>query len=373
MLITELSEHTALALLRLADEIKAEGMPCFIIALVDESFPIPIEDLCSFLDELGIPYLGGIFPGIIYDQASHHGVCALECLPGSCSGKLYNFSQLQEEAPEAFVPPSCCKEKTPTLFCIADALSVSCPPMIEHLFNLNGDTVHYLGAGAGTSHYEPVACVFSSEGCRQDAMGFAFIHTPTQFGIGHGFSRTAGPFVATRTSGNVVHEINWRPAFEVYHEAIASVTDWHLTPENFFEATRGFPLGLAREGGLDVLRDPFQVQDDGSVVFVAPVGDQSIIYLLSASASSMITAADNAVKESDVPHIQGGCCFVVSCIARQHFLKKGFSRELELLKSSRGDIPYFGVLSCGEISSASDGYLELLNKTLVVSRIGGAA
>jgi hypothetical protein len=62
---------------------------------------------------------------------------------------------------------------------------------------------------------------------------------------------------------------------------------------------------------------------------------------------------------------------VVDCITRVLYLEHEFSRELaeikKMLNSKRNPQILEGVLSLGEISTDKGGFLELYNKTIVVS------
>ncbi|MBC7340230.1 MAG: histidine kinase, partial [Firmicutes bacterium] len=39
-------------------------------------------------------------------------------------------------------------------------------------------------------------------------------------GVEHGWQAFQGPYVATRAEGTRLKELNWRPAFDVYRQAV---------------------------------------------------------------------------------------------------------------------------------------------------------
>ena len=81
----------------------------------------------------------------------------------------------------------------------------------------------------------------------------------------------------------------------------------------------------------------------------------------------MISSAEEAAKEA-MSSRAADDLIVVDCISRVLYLEDNFVNELEAVRRQlKNDIELEGVLSIGEISSDKSGYLELYNKTIVVS------
>ena len=62
---------------------------------------------------------------------------------------------------------------------------------------------------------------------------------------------------------------------------------------------------------------------------------------------------------------------MIDCISRYLFLEDDFKSELQgvnrAIKKKYPDLDLYGVLSLGEISAYGNGFIELFNKTTVVS------
>ena len=55
--------------------------------------------------------------------------------------------------------------------------------------------------------------------------------------------KLGGPFIATKTNANIVEEINWKPAFEVYRELVEADSGASFDSQDFFDIAKDTPLG----------------------------------------------------------------------------------------------------------------------------------
>jgi len=157
----------------------------------------------------------------------------------------------------------------------------------------------------------------------------------------------------------------------LYKAEIEKDSDQPITTDNFFDIAKAYPFGIFREHGEDIVRDPISVGDQGELICVGEVPENTVLYILKGENAALIDSAQSAMLESvknakeQIEHT-----LVVDCISRALFLEEEFPRELKQLSHGSVDqnteaVPQ-GVLSLGEISSYGGGVLEFYNKTLVV-------
>ncbi len=190
--------------------------------------------------------------------------------------------------------------------------------------------------------------------------------------VRHGWERIEGPFVATSTHKNVIRELNWEPAMEIYRRALPpELRD--VAPDDFFSlVTPSYPFSIQKEGREDVVRDPIRLTEDGELVCLTDVSANSVMYLVHGDPESLIMAADQAVREVATrasPPIGG--CLVCDCYSRAMLLGKEFHRELGIAADRLEDVApgleAEGGIVLGEIASNGEQSLEFYNKTFVVS------
>lgn len=239
------------------------------------------------------------------------------------------------------------------------------------MFNRLGNSVHYFGGGAGSLTLKQEPCLFTSGGFVQDAAIVAFIKLESNLGVRHGWERIMGPIVATKTRKNIIMELNWKNAFQVYRETVEGDSGKKLTTKNFFNIAKGYPFGIHKEGMEDIVRDPIAVTEKDELICVGEVPENSALSILKGKKTSLIHAASQAAD--DCLHIGAGTIrqsFIVDCISRVIYLEKDFAKELETVNHKIHSVDDrhtpSGILTLGEISSYGEGFLEFFNKTIVV-------
>lgn len=209
----------------------------------------------------------------------------------------------------------------------------------------------------------------TNSGLYQNAAIGCLLDQRVRLGIRHGWKRLAGPFIVTGTEGNELRKLNWQPAMEVYREVVEADAGIKLEQANFFEHAKGYPFGMIREQEEDIVRDPIAVKDDGTLVCVGEVPENSVVYILKGENEQLVEAARQAYEDCQGKGagINESPLLVVDCISRTLFLEDDFYRELNELQQTN-TIPT-GVLSLGEIASFGAGALEFFNKTIVLGQL----
>ncbi len=352
-------------------EKKVSDVVCIMLG---ENAKLDVREVISALNRENIVFFGGVFPAVVSgDQRNEEGA-VITTLPSLTRPLLITgLSSGRVKFPD-FTEISGALDKQYTALVFVDGLAANISLFLQGLFSSLGNSVHYVGGGAGSLTLKQQPCLFTNDGFVQDAAIVAFIRLRSSLAVRHGWKKIMGPIVATKTDKNVVIELNWENAFAVYQQTVEEASGKKLTPDNFFDIAKGYPFGMLTEGEEDVVRDPIMLNERGELVCVGEIPENAVLNILKGEDSSLLEAADHAAKEC-MKHEGTGPVrvnLVFDCISRSLFLKN-FSKELKLIQKQLtsklpGNIPV-GALTIGEISSYGQKYLEFFNKTVVIGSL----
>lgn len=342
-----------------------------LVLLAEDGCP-DLEAVVRALAEVEIKFFGGVFPGLIDGKKEARQGALLLRLPANDAPYLITGLESSSIELPDLSSISACAPGSHTAIVLVDGLTANVSRLLTDLHARLGSSVNYIGGGAGSLSLRQQPCVFSSRGVFQDAAIVAFIPQRCRLGVRHGWGRYHGPVVATHTRGNVIVELNWRAAFDVYREAVEPHLEAPLTAENFFVASTAFPFGIHKEGCEDVVRDPVGLGPAGELICVGEVPENAVLDILHGDRETLIAAAAQAGDDlcASGP-VKIGTALVIDCVSRTMFLESDFERELgmmsERIASLDAGIRVQGALTLGEISSHGAGTVEFLNKTIVAA------
>ncbi|MEO0898387.1 MAG: FIST C-terminal domain-containing protein [Bacteroidota bacterium] len=348
-------------------QLAGEDQHTCMIFLAENDMP-DVGQLMSALNEKGIRFFGGIFPGIIFDTDKKNEGAVLFSIPSTASIHLVTgLEQDNFDLGHLPVPQTSHKE---TALILVDGLTAHIADFLIQLHNLFGHKVDFFGGGAGSLSLQQMPCLFDNKGIYQDAALVAFIPSEIKLGVRHGWKKIMGPLIATKTHKNIIVELNWQNAFEVYKEVVEADSKEKFNGDNFFDIAKGYPFGIYKEGEEDIVRDPITVNDKGELTCVGEVPENTVLNILKGEPENLIHSAALATSDS-LAQLQGkkATPILIDCISRVLFLEDRFSEELQAMKDSlthlEGEIPQ-GALTLGEISSYGEGFVDFFNKTFVL-------
>jgi hypothetical protein len=223
---------------------------------------------------------------------------------------------------------------------------------------------------------EATQCVFTAEKLFKGGAVVGLSTVEAGLGVRHGWRLYKEPLVATRTEGNVIHQLNWKSALSVYASHLESDLGRKVDAKNVGDFSRDYPLGVKKQAEELVVRDPVGATEDGGLICVGDVPQNAVLAILTGDSSELIAAAKMAAQDAvpeDTRKVR--CCLIADCVSRVVFLGESFQQELDAVSEGLGPLSAeqrpCGVLTLGEISSRGDGYLELFNKTCVVAVLHG--
>ena len=337
---------------------------------IGEHTQVSLSELINQANEQMVNIVGGIFPSLIHkDKTYEEGILVKKVESPYGSFVVKGLDSLDPIIPTEILTIIQSSDRKVTLQTFVDGLASQVSVYLVKLYELLGNSVHYIGGGAGSLTLKQMPCVFNNEGCFENAAIVLLTEWQSSLGVQHGWERLEGPLIATKTNKNVIEEINWQNAFEVYQSIVNDNSNVAINKDNFFEVAKSYPFGIKNDIGEDIVRDPIIVTEEGGLVCVGEIPENATVNILKGVEDNLISSAGKAVelckKDDQVPVDN----LLVSCISRNLFHDKNFGLELEeiatRLKESAPDLHLEGILTLGEISSYGKGYLKFFNKTVV--------
>jgi hypothetical protein len=359
-----------------AAEAAVGGSEDMVGVMVAEGGEPDLPAVVEALSATKTSFFGGLFPSLIDGPCKRDQGALLFTLPKLTEPMLVRGLDTDRfTVPDALPFVQWHRGGKPTALLLVDGLSPNISHFLRAIYHQLGNRVSYWGGGAGSLSMQPRPCVFTREGLHQGAAVIALSSLPARLGVRHGWRELKGPFVATRSDRNVIIQLNWRNAFDVYRATVEADAGVTITPENFFRVASGYPFGIRKEGQEVLVRDPVAVGEGGRLICVGDVPENAALSILKGEARLLVSAAGQAAREALLdgdPARPVRQCLLADCVSRGMFLGQGFSEELEAIVdglgggSAEGCHPV-GMLTLGEISSHGEGYLEFFNKTSVVA------
>lgn len=313
--------------------------------------------------------VGACVPGIIVNLRLYKrgvGVCTVSGEGVEAVTHLQrNISQYSyrkgEKAGEALLAKG--GESPGTVLLFPDGLAANISGLLRGLYNVMGPAFAYIGGGSGDNLRFSKTYQFTEEGISSDAVAAAVVRGINfQVCLGHGWRPLGEPLVVTKAKGRRVYEIDGLSALERY-SALVGAHDRNSFPYYSMK----YPLGLPGAGGEFIIRDPLKAEEDGSILFVTEVPENTIATIMEGDTASLVAAAEEVSKKALNTPVAPKILMLFDCVSRCLLMDKDFSREMEAVaRNIKAEVPVIGMLSFGEISSIS-GTPLFYNKTIVAA------
>jgi len=354
---------------RILDEVTQDLSKTWLLMFGEKDLPeLPL--VIESLKAHNVKFFGGIFPGIIDQEKKYESGVVLKTLPEETI--LLTIPGLENADFEIEVIPEVIQNEMPqSALVLLDGLTANVATFLRKLYGAYGDTINYMGGGAGSLTLQQQPCVFNEEGIFQDTAMVAFIPAKSTLGIKHGWQKIVEPIMATGTDKNVITELNWDNAFYIYKDVVEASSGQSFAQHDFFDLAKGYPFGINKEGVEVIVRDPIMVNESGALVCVGEVPQNTSLAILKGEKQDLIDAAGEAAFTcQQASTAQNNDYMVFDCISRVLFLEDDFGAELQAVKEGLGHPQSLsGALTLGEISSYGEGYIEFFNKTIVVGSL----
>lgn len=342
-----------------------------IVALACDANGFAPEQIDPILKAQKTSLIGGVFPQLIIENQRLETGFILIGLAQEAQIKIVRGLSDQDldyesELEDADIDIS----NTGTTLVFVDGLARRISALVESLFNVFGLETNYIGGGAGSLSFEQRPCLFTNEGFLGDSAAIAFTGMESGIGVAHGWTELVGPLKVTESQGNRIISLDWKPAYQVYRDAVEANGQVRFSESDFFEVAKSHPFGISKLGAEKVVRDPISTDDDGAITCVGEVPQNAFVHILTGNHDSLVNAAALALQRASEAkgsnaESPGTLTLLVDCISRFLFLGDEFHRELDAATRDK-HIPVIGMLTLGEIANSRKDYLEFYNKTSVV-------
>ncbi|MBU1998736.1 MAG: FIST N-terminal domain-containing protein [Candidatus Omnitrophota bacterium] len=239
-----------------------------------------------------------------------------------------------------------------------------------------------VGAFISSSH-ESVQYAYLNRDLLRDSCVGLLLAGKLYCGIGsyHGWIPLGKPHQITLAEGNLIKEIDNKPAVSLYEEYLGS--DRQGLIKNLGHISMLYPLGLPQKEGREyLLRSPVSIEEDGALRIMGSLTYQRQVRLMMANQESCLEAARQAVENANL-NFAGIAnskikkfALIFSSLARGKVLRRNYSTELEVIKSGLGeDIPVIGVCNYsgfapqGEINYQRELFIN--NHNVSILSLGG--
>lgn len=207
-----------------------------------------------------------------------------------------------------------------------------------------------------------------SSGDMAVAVGFYGDSLDIQVGCKAGWDEFGATRVVTRSVGNVVYEIDKRPALELYEKYLGEYIK-ELPVSGLL-----FPLSVKIDTHEknEVIRVMMGINDDKSVVFAGDVPQGSQVRLMKTNVDNLIDGSALVANSIKQYNDKRSLALAVSCTGRMAVLKQLVDEEIEVIQEAlTQNTQVIGFYSYGEIAPFGDDLLDckLHNQTMTITAI----
>ncbi|MCA2212246.1 FIST signal transduction protein [Jidongwangia harbinensis] len=245
-------------------------------------------------------------------------------------------------------------EPTPhgAVLVLADGMAGDMQGLLTGIYRVTGAAVPVVGGAAGDDRTFSGSFVLHDDKVIADGAVAVWIGSdrPLHVVSGHGWQAHGLPMLVTRVEGQVVHEIDGRPAAELYNEAIRSGYAERKVPEG----ARGdwftkHSFGLIEPDGTQLIRGGF-LDDEGQVRTFTPLPEYCAVQIVSANPDDLLDISEQVVADALSDLDDAAVMLTFSCIARMDMFTEREDEEAVKLQKAAGPVSTFGFYTYGEFA-----------------------
>lgn len=238
-----------------------------------------------------------------------------------------------------------------------------------------------VGGAAGDELVFKETKVIANDQILSNAVALCAVKGPNPFfvtAVKHGHQPLSKSLVATKAQGNVLFEVNGRPAWDVWVEETrkkakeVGIDVDHLSdPSAIGTFLIRFELGLETTQGDYKIRVPLSKNPDGSLNFacIIPEGVQFRIMQSVKEEQIHSARATAELARRALGKRKAAGVLIFDCVCRAIILGPEFKDAVKAMKDVVGDIPILGFETYGEICMDPSSFSGFHNTTSVVALI----
>jgi hypothetical protein len=261
------------------------------------------------------------------------------------------------------------KFKNRSFIVSASGISTDGEEVVESMLNIFGEDIPLFGGLAGDDLHMKETFVFTHNGIFDN--GIAYLVFNNDFielkGIAtSGWEAIGVEKVVTKAKGNIIYEIDYEPAVDVFIKYFNVEVDLDTSSDVVENIGVKYPLQVIREGRKPVLRAPLYANaEDKSLVFAGRIQEGAKVKFSVPPTFEIIdTTISNIEKlREEFPVAEGMIMF--SCAARKLALGPMTEDEIQGIRSI-WKVPLVGIFTYGEIGNAQNNISDFHNETCSV-------
>lgn len=341
-----------------------------VLLFIADNQEVKYDHLNEVLHSLSKPIIGGVFPELIFNNDRKQFGMLLIGLSFKMKTLLVPIhDDLDSLSLKLQIFNQKLSFESNSLFLFVDAFSNNKSRTIEEIYNFYGITLSYLGGGAGSLNLKSKPCVLTNDGILSNAFALAVTDKQLRPGVAHGWKPISEPIKVSKSEGNIIKSLNWQPAFKLYKEIVENHSGKSFDHLPFFELAKSYPLGISKLQAELVVRDPLMLQNETELVIVDDVPEGEFVHVLHGNMDYLLEGAQTASKQAWINRDKDkdlNIIFCIDCISRVLYMNEDFQKEINMLSK---ELPVHGILSIGEIANTGESFLEMFNKTVVVTAV----
>lgn len=343
----------------------------------------PLGQVASILDDAfaGSAVLGASTAGEFTERGDTKGaVCAiaicgeLKVFAGIGTGVRATPERAVQQALEG-LPRAVQGYAYRTGVLLIDTMAGNCEEVTLMTAAELGADLPFAGGAAGDDLKMQSTTVSCGARAASDAVVIAQIFSKSPLGLGvcHGHRPLSAPLRVTKAHGNIVEEIEGRPAWDVWREQTRDAAMSHgIDVDNLNAADEGgfllrFEAGLAA-GTEYKIRAPLSRTPDGAIQFACGVPEGAVIRITESAPKDQVESAREAARRAraKLGSGQAAGAVVFDCICRNLILRDGFKDAVHAMSEELGGVPLAGFETYGEIALDAGDMSGFHNTTSVV-------
>ncbi len=263
------------------------------------------------------------------------------------------------------------KENLKHIFILSDGLNMNGSALVRGANEAINHKIPITGglAGDGLDFEETVVrvnCIAKSN--RVVAVGFYGDSLSVRSGCYAGWNEFGILRKITKSTDNIVYEIDGKPALELYKKYLGEYAN------NLPQSALDFPISIKKSATDNaIIRSVLGVDEENSaLIFAGDVPQGYLGRLMKTNIDGLIDGAEFAAKQIDKVNHETSLGLVVSCIGRRLVLKQLTDEELESISDTLGSsVELVGFYSYGELAPFSSELLScnLHNQTMTLTVI----
>ena len=347
-----------------------------VVVFADPLYADNIEPMMELFERfkeatvIGCSTAGEIFDDQLYSET----ICAtfvklekstirIACCPVPNQERSYNAGKSLVESLGEF-------KDLRYLFVLSDGLIVNGSRLAE---GINDQLAEYgldvvvTGGLAGDGERFEKTWIFADgeiRSCCVVAVGFYGDSLHVGYGSKGGWSRFGIDRLVTKAEGNILYELDGKPALDIYKKYLGVYAD-ELPASGLM-----FPLLVKEENGAKVRTILAVDERKKSITFAGDIPEGAVTAFMKSTFNNLINGAEEAglqLRASEYDQ-EDALLIAISCVGRKLVLGQRVEEELEVLREMfPPSVRMSGFYSYGEIAPEFSGRCDLQNQTMMLT------